>query len=126
MLINDIEYPEELIEAIRNNNLVIFAGAGVSMGEPTNLPSFTKLSEKIASLTHIYKSNGEVEEQYLGRVKTCGHNVQKSVCEMLNEKNLKPNRYHKTLIELFPGNNIRIVTTNYDLMFEKSLKAKIL
>lgn len=121
MLINDIEYPEELIEAIRNNNLVIFAGAGVSMGEPTNLPSFMKLSEKIAGLTHIYKSNGEAEEQYLGRVKTCGHNVQKSVCEMLNEKNLKPNRYHKTLIELFPGNNIRIVTTNYDLMFEKSL-----
>lgn len=124
MLINNIEYPKELIEAIRNDNLVIFAGAGVSMGEPTNLPSFTKLSEQIAVLTRICKLNGEAEEQYLGRVKNCGYNIQKNVCEILNNKNLKPNKYHKTILGLFPDNNIRIVTTNYDLMFEKCLEEK--
>lgn len=43
MLVNNIEYPKELIEAIKNNNLVVFDVTGVSMGEPTRLLSFAKL-----------------------------------------------------------------------------------
>lgn len=124
MQINKIEFPKEIVEAIRDNNLVIFAGAGVSMGEPTNLPSFNKLSEQISNLTNIKKNEDEAEEQYLGRVKNCGHNVEQTVCEMLNHENLSPNNYHKILLELFNYNNIKIVTTNYDLMLEKILEEK--
>ncbi|MGI5950193.1 SIR2 family protein, partial [Peptoniphilus sp.] len=121
MLINNIDYPDELVEAIQNNKLVIFAGAGVSMGAPTSLPSFAELSDQIFKLTNIDRLENEAEEQYLGRVNDLGHTVQKYVCEILNNKNLNPNFYHKTLIELFSNNDVKIVTTNYDLMFEKSL-----
>ena len=43
MLLNGINYPNKIIDDLNNNKLVIFAGAGVSMGAPTNLPDFKKL-----------------------------------------------------------------------------------
>ncbi|MFL8906464.1 SIR2 family protein [Helcococcus kunzii] len=124
MIINEIEYPNRLVEAIINNKLVVFAGAGVSMGKPTNLPSFKALSEQISQLTAEPKRKNEPDEQYLGRVKNLGHDVHQNVCKNLNESNLQPNEYHDILIGLFNEGNIRIVTTNYDLMFEKDLEQK--
>ena len=32
MYINDVEFSDELIDAIKNDRLVVFAGAGVSRG----------------------------------------------------------------------------------------------
>lgn len=122
MRVNDVDYPDLLVKAIRDDRLVIFAGAGVSMSEPTNLPSFNNLSKKIAQLTNEHKGENEPDEQYLGRVKNLGHDVHNEVCSILNESNLKPNKNHKTLIDFFNDKNIRIVTTNYDLMFEKTLE----
>ncbi|EHR31845.1 hypothetical protein HMPREF9709_01801 [Helcococcus kunzii ATCC 51366] len=124
MIINEIEYPNRLVEAIINNKLVIFAGAGVSMGKPTNLPSFKALSKQISQLTTESKRENEPDEQYLGRVKNLGHDVHQKVCNTLNESNLQPNKYHDILIGLFNEGKIRIVTTNYDLMFEKALEQK--
>jgi hypothetical protein len=37
------QLPKELIQAVDNDSLVIFVGAGASMGSPTNLPSFNSL-----------------------------------------------------------------------------------
>lgn len=50
MRVNDVDYPNLLVEAIRDDRLVIFAGAGVSMSKPTNLPSFNNLSKKLLNL----------------------------------------------------------------------------
>jgi hypothetical protein len=36
----DVDLPQALVAAQREGRLVIFAGAGVSMGPPANLPSF--------------------------------------------------------------------------------------
>ena len=51
MKIAEIDFPSPLLSALRDGELVIFAGAGVSMGEPACLPSFKELAEKIAQGT---------------------------------------------------------------------------
>ncbi|EEI86704.1 hypothetical protein HMPREF0072_0801 [Anaerococcus lactolyticus ATCC 51172] len=123
MIIKDIEYPELLIEAIKNDKLVIFCGAGISMSEPTNLPSFYQLSEKIAELTNKEKRNDESDEQYLGRVENLGHDVHSKVCDILSATQTQPNTNHEALIDFFKK-DIRIVTTNYDSMLESALEKK--
>lgn len=123
MIIKNIEYPELLVEAIKNDKLVIFCGAGISMSEPTNLPSFNELSDKIAELTNQEKRNDESDEQYLGRVENLGHDVHSKVCDILNATQTQPNTNHETLIDFFKK-DIRIVTTNYDIMLESALEKK--
>ena len=123
MIIKDINYPELLVEAIKNDKLVIFCGAGISMSEPTKLPSFNELSEKIAELTNQEKRNDESDEQYLGRVENLGHDVHNEVCNILSATQTQPNTNHETLIDFFKK-DIRIVTTNYDIMLESTLEKK--
>lgn len=123
MKIKDINYPELLVEAIKNDKLVIFCGAGISMSEPTKLPSFNELSGKIAELTNQEKRNDESDEQYLGRVENLGHDVHNEVCNILSATQTQPNTNHETLIDFFKK-DIRIVTTNYDIMLESALEKK--
>lgn len=123
MIIKDINYPELLVEAIKNDKLVIFCGAGISMSEPTKLPSFNELSGKIAELTNQEKRNDESDEQYLGRVENLGHDVHNKVCNILSATQTQPNTNHETLIDFFKK-DIRIVTTNYDIMLESALEKK--
>lgn len=122
MRLNNVEYPEKIIEAIKNNKLVIFAGAGVSMSSPTNLPNFNKLTEDVGKEVHDYKNEDETDDQYLGRLKNTGHNVNELVCGILNKDNPQPNHCHKILLDVFKDSDIRIVTTNFDIMFEKILE----
>jgi len=35
MFLNGIEYPNQILDAIKSNSLVVFAGAGASIGAPT-------------------------------------------------------------------------------------------
>lgn len=121
IFINDIEFPDQIINSIENNNLVIFAGAGVSMGEPTNLPDFNKLTINIARGSgKIFNSSNDTPERFLGELEKQDVPVQKLASNQLDEHNLQPNQYHKSLVELFPKNDIKIVTTNYDLMLEET------
>ena len=47
MRFGSVEIPEAFLEALQNNKLVVFAGAGVSKGELANYPDFGELAEKI-------------------------------------------------------------------------------
>lgn len=47
MRIGGVDFPEPLLNALRDGQLVVFAGAGVSMGAPARLPSFRKLAEHL-------------------------------------------------------------------------------
>lgn len=123
MIIKDIEYPELLVEAIKNDKIVIFCGAGISMSAPTKLPSFNELSERIAELTNQEKRNDESDEQYLGRVENLGHDVHTEVCSILTGTEIQPNANHEILVDFFKK-DIRIVTTNYDIMLESALEKK--
>ena len=75
MKLSGIDFPKTLLDALSNDALVIFAGAGVSMGEPANLPNFMDLAEAIAEGTgETLKDNGPAD-QFLGRLKHEGLKV---------------------------------------------------
>lgn len=119
MNLHGIEIPNRILEAIRDNRLVIFAGAGASMGAPTSLPSFKKLIQEIGRGTYNEIGN-KSEDEYLGDLEKESVQVHKKVAEKFGSSDLKPNDYHRALVKLFGRRNrLRIVTTNYDDMFEK-------
>lgn len=43
-----IDFDSPLIQAIQDDSLVIFAGAGVSIGSPSNLPDFKQLTDEVS------------------------------------------------------------------------------
>lgn len=51
MYINGINFPNDIIDAINDGSLVVFVGAGASMGKPTLLPDFAKLTDLVATGT---------------------------------------------------------------------------
>lgn len=48
MLFDTLEIPDQLLIAQEEGRFVVFAGAGVSMGEPSTLPGFLRLTEQVA------------------------------------------------------------------------------
>lgn len=119
MKINSINFPYKLIEAIRTENIVIFAGAGVSMGEPANLPDFNTLANSIASGSGETKPEMEDADRFLGRLQLKGVQVhQRAASELIS------NSYttlHKNLLRLFPETEcVRVVTTNFDTLFKEA------
>lgn len=124
MIINNIEYPNEIIEAIQNDSLVVFAGAGVSMGLPTGLPNFPDLAKMIAEGT-----GKEVDENhcdvFLGDLKAEKIDVNKRAAEILSDNCEKHNGMHEAIVDLFmKPEKCRIVTTNYDQMIEQVLEER--
>ena len=69
MYLNNINIPNQILDALQNNNLVIFAGAGASMDKPTSLPDFRKLAEEIAEGTGRKLGKNELCEVFLGALK---------------------------------------------------------
>ncbi len=117
MNISEIEFPDRFKEDIRNDNLVIFAGSGVSMGAPSNHPDFKELARQVASPSYPRLAN-ELDDQYLGRVQQSGVRVHKRVREILSNESSLPTELHKHLLRWFPNaSSVRIVTTNYDSHF---------
>src|SRR6266550_6618456 len=69
--------PDELERARNAAELVVFAGAGVSMGPPANLPSFLELAREIADPPLILRpEDEEALDRYLGRAERAKINVQ--------------------------------------------------
>ena len=121
MKLGDIYFPEPLLDALRNDRLVVFAGAGVSMGEPANLPDFKSLAETIAEGTGKTLKANEPEDRFLGELKHSGVNVHKRAAEELCRTDPKPTQLHRDLLRLFSRpESVRIVTTNFDLLFEQA------
>ena len=141
----DWEKLEVLLETISNDELVVFAGAGVSMGKPSNLPDFEKLVYKISKNTPKRYNEDVIEalqklqkpdrktlseiikqckppDHFLGRLHYHGINVHKITTRILSELEEKnsPNSLHKNLLRLFPKNKPKIITTNFDHFFEKA------
>ena len=102
MRINSIDFPDKLIESIQNKELVIFAGAGVSMGKPTCLPDFAKLTRLIAKDTRHKLGRRKDYEVFLGELKDNfgsgdGPNVNKLAADILIKKCKSPNCLHKAI-----------------------------
>lgn len=59
MQIGRIDFPQELIAAQKDNRLVLFAGAGISMPKPSNLPDFEGLA-KDTLITNCFQSQASI------------------------------------------------------------------
>ena len=125
MKIGGVDFPGPLLNALRDGRLVVFAGAGVSMGPPARLPSFRKLAEKVAEGTGKSITASETDDQFLGRLKEDGVRVHQRTAETLQPDNLKPNALHRNLLRLFQETGpVRIVTTNFDCLFERAAEVE--
>ena len=121
MKISGIDYPEPLLNALRDGKLVVFAGAGVSMGEPANLPSFRRLAETVAQGSGEARLDHEQDDRFLGRLQHKGVNVHALAVDKLSSSDPKPNDLHCNLLRLSStAQDVRIVTTNFDTLFEKA------
>ena len=121
MRIEGIEFPEAMCTALRNGQLVIFAGAGVSMGKPAGLPSFVDLAESVADGTGFALETGEPVDRFLGRLKHDGVDVHARAAQALSSKNSQPTALHRSSLQFFrQHDHVRIVTTNFDELFEQA------
>ena len=126
MYLNNIDFPNQILNAIQDNKLVIFAGAGASVDKPTSLPDFIDLAKRIAEDTGKTFNNKNMScEVFLGDLKACGVDVNEITAHILSGSCLKHNALHEAIVDLFDSpDNIKIVTTNYDQMFEQVLEEK--
>ncbi|HTY55773.1 MAG TPA: SIR2 family protein [Candidatus Binataceae bacterium] len=117
MRIRGIDFPEELIDAQRDGELVVFAGAGVSMGAPSSYPSSRVLAEMVGG-TAYHIGHSEREDQFLGRLEQAEVPVRRRVNQFLSNSESRPTELHRLLLDLFrDSDQIRLVTTNLDTHF---------
>ena len=123
MKVKKIDFPQPIIKALRDNLLVVFAGAGVSKNPPANLPTFSELSKKIVQGTGETQQDGETEDHFLGRLQQKDVKVHEEAAEILRKCNPEPTNLHSNLLCLYTAaDKVRIVTTNFDLLFEQAAK----
>ena len=122
MKISGIDFPEPLLNALRDGELIVFAGAGVSMGEPAKLLDFKDLAQAIGQGTGEELQDREPEDDYLGRLHLRkGVHVHERAAQELARGNPKPTSLHHDLLRLYPDSDVvRVVTTNFDLLFEQA------
>ena len=121
MKICGIEFPKPLLAALRNGKMVVFAGAGVSIGEPASLPGFNDLTTAIATDTGATPLDGEQDDRFLGRLKHKGVDVHKRAADHLSTSDSEPAALHFDLLKLYSTPQaVRIVTTNFDTLFEQA------
>ena len=123
MKISGIDFPSALLSALNDSKLVVFAGAGVSKGEPASLPDFQQLALEIAKGTGKTLADGEPEDRFLGRLQQAAVDVHARAAEILQLNTRgntpRPNSLHTDLVLLYSQSlPLRLVTTNFDLLFE--------
>lgn len=122
MFCDPIDIPDELVTALEQDRLVIFAGAGVSMGPPADLPSFRRLAEIIAKNTpHVVRTPFD---EFLGDLVTAKVEVHRLCRDEISRPGSKHNPLHTDLLRLFQEpKRVRIVTTNFDRHFSAAAVA---
>lgn len=120
--LGSINFDNRILDAARDGTLVVFAGAGVSMGPPSDLPGFRELAEYIADGTGT--SVEEPLDRFLGHLHLRGFPVHKRAAERLSVPESRPKPLHRDLLKIFGSvESVKIVTTNFDLHFESASTA---
>lgn len=112
--LGNLDFDYQILEAIRDGRFVVFAGAGVSMGPPSNLDSFRTLAQNIAGAVPT-----DPLDRFLGELHHKGVKVHERALQVLSPPGSAPTDLHRHLIRLFGSvERIKVVTTNFDLHFE--------
>lgn len=128
MLLGDITIPESLLTAYEEGRLVIFTGAGISMGPPSNLPNFHGLAEEIAKKLQSPADPNAPEwstqlDAFLGSLDDDDkYDIHRLVRSIVTDPSSEPNENHDALARVAAKSKVRLVTTNYDLHLERQLK----
>lgn len=115
---------EHIIEASRNNRLILFVGAGIS--KDSGYPLWREVIESFGD--ELYGKDKNYNFDYLkipqyyyntfGKIK-----YEEKILESFNEVNARPNHIHKQIDRIAPKH---IITTNYDTLIEDQLNSGIL
>ena len=125
MQIGPLDLPDEVLTALEEGRLVIFAGAGVSILPPACLPSFRGLVESIVGEQRP-KDDQDPMDRVLGRAADEGIPVHSIAAKRLSQPDSRFNSLHESLVALFGSRAaVRIVTTNFDQHFEAAIEAQL-
>src|SRR5581483_12461709 len=97
MRIRQVDFPAAVLKAQRSGELVVFAGAGVSMDAPSNYPDFNALASQVGG-TQYPRHQGESIDHYLGRLEGLGVTVHDQVAKILSSPTSRPNATHQALV----------------------------
>ncbi|WP_198166764.1 DUF4020 domain-containing protein [Mycobacterium sherrisii] len=131
MRIRGVEFPAGLIDAHKAGELVLFVGAGASMGAPSSLPGFQKLVELTRDEADLYEIIGDVSkaplDEVMGRMEDAPYliKVHERVAHHIGDPNSQPNDAHAAIAQLASTGSPRIVVTNYDEHLTKSLSPSV-
>lgn len=131
-----VDIPDVLLQASMNDELVIFAGAGVSRQSPLVMPDFNELVEEVAAKLDPMGAVAarkraentvageprylESPEQFLSRFERSYPGMRAFIADKLDCER-KFNDLHRQIVSMFhSGSKTRIVTTNFDLAFERA------
>ena len=116
----EFSIPEPVLQAQRANQLVLFVGAGASMGAPSLLPNFAQLAIDVARdvgaevTDEVQKAAWAAPDKFLTELEERDYPVHERIQQRVR-LSAEPNGVHRALVRLFPqASDIRIVTTNYD------------
>jgi hypothetical protein len=116
-----VDLPSELVESRVERNLVVFAGAGVSVPQPSELPDFKKLAIELAQGTRMPEKD-EPLDRFLGSLDD-QLRIHERARDRLLRPDSRPNPLHFSLLKLFGnGSAVRLVTTNFDNHFSTAAK----
>ncbi len=124
------DIPNEIIQALEEDKLILFCGAGISM--PAGLPSFKGLLDQVCNNLDIEKNkieekeyNNENYDRVFGLIEQDNRfgreHVRKEIINMLEIPSKPYLDYHKALIKIATtqAGNVRLITTNFDLLFKE-------
>ena len=121
--------PEELVQELEDDRVVLFCGAGISM--EAGLPSYVGLVEAVYEQLHAHLPSKrdrvwEWPDRMLGDLEIRSQPGQvRTAVRMLIDKAPISLTYHKALLRLARLNRcsgLRLVTTNFDTYFEQALE----
>lgn len=114
---DDVELPDEVVEAHVNGDLVLFVGAGASLGKPSNLPLYEGLAKKLGKLAAHPFSKRRGLDYYIGSLESLpsGFDAHQHALDIISNPKSKHNPTHSAVVSLAESSGaVRIVTTNYD------------
>lgn len=124
---NGPNVPEKLIREHEEGNVVFFCGAGISI--PSGLPSFRHLVELLNKELHLDLDDDIKKtpcDQILDELEhTCTKKFRPKLIDLLKTKKGSNIDTHLALLKLATQSDnefIRLVTTNYDRLFEKACR----
>jgi len=120
MIFASVRLPDPIRIALEEDRLVIFAGAGVSLPPPSNLPLFNGLACQICGLSSVPPGK---EDQALGKMARNGADVHAAAAKILFHPKTHPTDLHKQALGIFGSpDKVRIVTTNFDDHFSTAAR----